>query len=185
MIVLASASPRRKELLGLITESFAVAAADVDESFAEGTDARELVEALSLKKAEAVFQTRKNDTVIGADTVVVMNGEILGKPRDEAEALAMLRMLSGGTHTVFTGVSIVAPGITRTFSQAAGVSFLALADSEIKKYIETGEPFDKAGAYGIQGKGALLISRIDGDFYTVMGLPVARLNRELFTLDLL
>jgi len=185
MIILASASPRRRELLHLITEKFTVAAADVDESFMPGTDPRELVEALSLKKAKAVSLSHQSGIVIGADTVVAIGGKILGKPRDETEAFAMLRQLSGNTHTVFTGVSIMAPGIEKTFSQAANVTFFELSDSEIKKYIETGEVFDKAGAYGIQGKGALLVERIDGDFYTVMGLPVGGLYRELSALNLL
>ncbi|MCL2034508.1 MAG: Maf family protein [Oscillospiraceae bacterium] len=185
MIILASASPRRRELLSLITGNFTVTAADVDESFKEGTDPRRLVEELSLKKAKAVFCAHRSGCVIGADTVVAIGGEILGKPRDEADAFAMLRQLSGCTHTVFTGVSIMAPGIAKTFSQAADVTFFELSDDEIQKYIETGEAFDKAGAYGIQGKGALLVSGIDGDFYTVMGLPVGTLYRKLLALKLL
>lgn len=185
MIILASASPRRKELLKLITEDFIVVSADLDERLADSGDPRETVEALALQKAGAVFASYPRDTVIGSDTAVALEGRVFGKPRDKSEAAAMLRALSGKTHTVFTGVGIVAPGVRRVFSQETRVSFLDLSDREIKAYIETGEPFDKAGAYGIQGKGALLISKIAGDFYTVMGLPVARLHRELLALELL
>ena len=117
--------------------------------------------------------------VIGSDTVVVLDGKILGKPHSEQEACEMLRSLSGRTHKVFTGVAIVCGGKVKNFFDETDVEFYSLGDDEIKKYVATGEPTDKAGAYGIQGKGSVLVKRINGDFFSVMGLPIAKLYREM------
>ena len=175
MLILASASPRREELLRLITADFAVVTMDTDETVPPGTGPEETVLELARRKALAVAAARPEDTVIGADTVVAVDGEILGKPRDEAEAAAMLGRLSGRRHMVFTGVAIIAGGRCRAFAEHAEVEFIPLRASQISAYVATGEPMDKAGAYGIQGKGALYVRGITGDFYTVMGLPVCRL----------
>lgn len=175
MIILASKSPRRKELLSLITTDFEIKSADVDESLPDGISPSEAVEYLSKIKAEPF---RNNDNlVIGADTVVSINNQILGKPKDKSDAHAMLKMLSGNTHEVYTGVSVLLGDKTETFSVATRVKFFELTDDEIDRYIETGEPMDKAGAYGIQGFGSLLIEGIDGDYFNVVGLPVSKLNK--------
>jgi septum formation protein len=134
-----------------------------------------MVEELALRKAAAVAKGHPDDTVIGADTVVVLDGEILGKPRDEAEARAMLAKLAGRWHTVYTGVAVLRNGEKTVFSQSAKVEFAPMSAAQIAAYVATGEPMDKAGAYGIQGKGALFVRGIEGDFYTVMGLPVCGL----------
>ncbi len=177
MIILASKSPRRKELLSFITTDFTVKSADVDETLPQGITPDKAVEYLSKIKAEPL--KNENDIVIGADTVVALDGKILGKPRDEADAFATLRMLSGKEHSVFTGVSVIKGEKIETFSVQTKVKMFDLTDEEIEEYIETAEPFDKAGSYGIQGKGSLLVEKIDGDYFNVVGLPISRLNRVL------
>lgn len=177
--ILASQSPRRKELLGLICGDFEVQVSQADESIAPGTLPKLAVQQLALKKALAVAEKRPGCTVIGADTIVVIDDEILGKPQDDADAHRMLARLSGCEHKVYTGVALVRDGRSHQFVEEAAVRFYPLEQAEIDRYIATGEPADKAGAYGIQGKGALLVQSISGDFYTIMGLPVARLYREL------
>lgn len=177
MIILASKSPRRKELLSFITTDFTVKSADVDETLPQGITPDKAVEYLSRIKAEPL--KNENDIVIGADTVVALDGKILGKPRDEADAFATLRMLSGKEHSVFTGVSVIKGEKIETFSVQTKVKMFELTDKEIEEYIETAEPFDKAGSYGIQGKGSLLVEKIDGDYFNVVGLPISRLNRVL------
>lgn len=177
MIILASASPRRQELLGIITKEFEVIPADVDEAFDDALNPREAVEALALKKARAVFEARPDDVIIGADTVVTIGGDVLGKPTDKLHAAEMLGRLSGRTHEAITGVCVLSKSFCEVFSQSTSVTFFEISEREIADYIATGEPFDKAGAYGIQGKGALFVSKIDGDYYNVMGLPVAVLNK--------
>lgn len=188
-IILASQSPRRRELLGQMgIQNFQIISPDVDESVAEGTAPADMVEQLSRRKAAAVAQSAGEDAlIIAADTVVVWNGKVLGKPTDEDHAFAMLSALSGNRHQVFSGVTVMYGGKTVTEHEATGVVFRSLSDSEISSYIATGEPMDKAGAYGIQGLGALLVSGIEGDYFNVMGLPVFRLGRILsgFGLDLL
>lgn len=177
MIILASKSPRRKELLSFITTDFAVKSADVDETLPQGISPDKAVEYLSKIKAEPF--KNENDIAIGADTVVALDGKILGKPRDDADAFATLKMLSGREHSVFTGVSVIKGENIETFSVQTKVKMFELTDEEIEEYIATDEPFDKAGSYGIQGKGSLLVEKIDGDYFNVVGLPISRLNRVL------
>lgn len=177
MLILASKSPRRKELLGLITDNFVIKTADVDEALPKGITPDKAVEYLSKIKAEPF--ANGVDTVIGADTVVSVDGKILGKPADRQEAFEMLKALSGRYHSVFTGVTIIKPESTVTFSAETRVKFFDLTDEEINTYIATGECDDKAGAYGIQGKGALLVEKIDGDYFNVVGLPVSIVNKCL------
>lgn len=182
--VLASQSPRRKKLLRQMGLVFEVMPADVDEDSPE-RDPAALVESLSLQKASAVAHIRKQALVIGADTIVVHNGAILGKPADEADAHRMLRQLSGETHQVYTGVALVREGkehekITKTFHVKTNVTFSPLSDTEILSYIKSGSPMDKAGAYGIQDdRGSVFVERIEGDYYNVVGLPLNRLYQEL------
>lgn len=176
-IILASKSPRRKELLSLITENFVIRSAEVDESLPDGIGPDKAVEYLSKIKAEP-FKNNE-DIIIGADTVVSIDSMILGKPKDRSDAFKMLKMLSGKYHSVFTGVTVIKPENEFTFSVETRVKFFHLSDREINDYLDTGEPFDKAGAYGIQGKGALLVEKIDGDYFNVVGLPVSTLNKYL------
>lgn len=178
-IILASASPRRIELMRIITEDFSVVAADVDESLPNGVAGEAAVKTLAAKKASAVYAAHPAAVVIGCDTVVEMGGEILGKPCGKADAGRMLSLLCGRSHTVHTGVCIMSAAETTVFSQSTCVTFAKLSQAEIEEYIKSGEPFDKAGGYGIQGLGARYIDKIDGDYYTVMGLPVAALYRAL------
>lgn len=178
-IILASASPRRKELMELAGYDFEVICADIVEVVPEEAMPQEVVMSLALQKAQAVAAEHKEAVVIGSDTVVALDGKILGKPHSEQEACEMLRLLSGRTHKVFTGVAIVCGGKVKNFFDETDVEFYSLGDDEIKKYVATGEPTDKAGAYGIQGKGSVLVKRINGDFFSVMGLPIAKLYREM------
>lgn len=178
-IILASASPRRKELMELAGYDFEVICADIVEVVPEEAMPQEVVMSLALQKAQAVAAEHKEAVVIGSDTVVALDGKILGKPHSEQEACEMLRSLSGRTHKVFTGVAIVCGGKVKNFFDETDVEFYSLSDDEIKKYVATGEPTDKAGAYGIQGKGSVLVKRINGDFFSVMGLPIAKLYREM------
>lgn len=178
-LILASASPRRKEILQTAGFCFSVCVSDTDETLPDGIIASDAVTELSYRKALAVAKDHPDDTVIGADTVVTLDGKILGKPSDKADAEKMLRTLSGRTHKVFTGVCIIKDGKANRFFEETDVTFFDLSDEEIISYIETGEPMDKAGAYGIQGRGCTLVKGICGDYFNVVGLPVARLNREL------
>ncbi len=179
MYVLASGSPRRKELLSLIIPEYEVLVSGCEEFVPEGTPAKKVPEILAAQKAEAVAKLRPDDTVIGSDTVVVLNGEIFGKPKNFEHAQKMLRALSGKKHFVYTGVAVVERGVTRSFVQKTTVEFYELSDETIDNYIKTCEPMDKAGAYGIQGKGSVLVKRIEGDYFNVMGLPVSELARFL------
>jgi septum formation protein len=180
MIVLGSASPRRQELLRNAGISFAVEPADIDETPLAGELPRECAERLAREKALAVSQRRPQDYVLGADTIVVIEGAMLGKPRDAGDAARMLRLLSGRTHEVITGVCVVMPVasgqwsvVSETASQLTLVTMGALSEDEILEYVATGEPLDKAGAYAIQGIASRWIPRIDGDYSNVVGLPVA------------
>ena len=178
-LVLASASPRRRELLQTAGLQFSVRVSDADETIPPNTPPHEAVQLLAKQKAAAVAKLCPKDLVIGADTVVTLDGDILGKPRDAADAARMLRMLSGKTHDVFTGVCLMHAGKAETFFEQTCVTFYPLTDGEIADYIATGEPMDKAGAYGIQGRGCTLVKKINGDYFNVVGLPVAALYRKL------
>ncbi len=178
-IILASASPRRRELLKFITEDFTVRISEVEEITDPTLSAEETVKELARIKGEAVARDFPSDTVISSDTIVVLDGNILGKPHSREEAFSMLSSLSGRRHTVYTGVCITCADRKITFAEATEVNFSSLSEEEINAYIDSGEPFDKAGAYGIQGRGSIMISSINGDYYNVMGLPVARLYSVL------
>ena len=179
--VLASASPRRRELVELMGLSpLKIMPAVGEETADPALTGGALAQALALHKAREVAQScSAGDIVIGADTVVCLDGAVFGKPHDAADAARMLRALSGRAHTVWTGVAVLRGDQTRTHAEATTVHVRALTDAEIDGYIATGEPMDKAGAYGIQGKGSLLISGIEGDFFNVMGFPVCALGEML------
>ena len=181
-VVLASASPRRKELLSLIFNEYDICPADCDETLPEGIKAQEAVEYLSLIKNKAALENcGKESLVISADTVVAVDGEILGKPVDKDDARRMITLLSGRAHQVFTGVTLSLNGEFKTFSEKTDVVFYELTEEEIESYISSSEPYDKAGSYGIQGKAGLLVKSVNGDYYNVVGLPVARLKREIMS----
>ena len=179
-VVLASASPRRQELIKLVFDSVEILPADCDETLPEGIGAREAVEYLSKIKNEASAKlTEKENLVVSADTVVSVDNEILGKPVDKEDARRMISLLSGKVHQVYTGVTLSLNGKTKTFSEKTDVEFFDLTENEIEEYISSKEPYDKAGAYGIQGKAGLLVKVINGDYYNVVGFPIARLKREI------
>ncbi len=178
-VILASASPRRLELLRYAIKEFEVSPAAVDESLPDYIAAEAAAEFLAVKKAGFIAGANPECLVIGCDTVVISDGIILGKPADYNDAVQMLTKLSGKTHTVITGVCFFYRGKSMSFSESTSVQFYPLSGDDIKNYAGTGEPFDKAGAYGIQGCGCMLVKRIDGDFNNVVGLPVSRLKREL------
>ncbi|HUD67793.1 MAG TPA: Maf family protein [Candidatus Sulfotelmatobacter sp.] len=183
MLVLASASPRRQELLRAAGISFTVQPADVDETPLASESARECAERLAREKALAVSRTRPDDMILGADTIVVVDETILGKPIDRDDAVRMLRLLSGRVHQVITGVCFVEPTaagqIARTASETTLVTMCEVSDGEIRAYVLTREPMDKAGAYAIQGIASRWIPRIEGDYSNVVGLPVALVYRML------
>lgn len=182
VLVLASQSPRRRELLKLITEDFIICPDDSPENASLGLKPCEYVSVLSKEKCLNVSKKFSDDSiVIGADTVVVSKGEILGKPSNEDEAKNMLKMLSDDFHTVYTGVCIVRKSDNKciSFFEKTDVYFYKLSDDEISRYVQTKEPMDKAGAYGIQEKGALFVKKVEGDYNNVVGLPLARLARVL------
>ena len=181
-ILLASSSPRRREILTMAGIGFNVLCADTDESFLLGTAPQDVAMQLAQRKAEAVslFPEAAGRTIVAADTIVYLDRHILGKPHSEEEAFSMLSALSGRVHEVFTGVCIWEAGNgARVFFEKSSVEFYPLSQEEIRDYIATGDPMDKAGAYGIQGRGSVLVRRISGDYFNVMGLPVAKLYREL------
>lgn len=181
-LILASQSPRRRELLAQmgLTE-FQIHPAAAEEVAPPGLTPPELVQALALHKAREVAQThaQSGDLVIGADTIVVLDGQVLGKPRDEAHALEMLTALAGRPHHVYTGVAVLQDGRELAQVEDTTVWFREASQAELTRYIATGEPMDKAGAYGIQGRGGLLVSRIEGDYTNVVGLPIVRLAAML------
>lgn len=179
MVVLASNSPRRKELLTIICPSFEVEPADIDESISENIPLDKMPEYLAARKAEHIHKKHPDDIVIGCDTGVFINNMMIGKPSSDKAAFEILKILSGKTHRVITGCAIYKGDKKIIFSQVTEVEFYPLTDEEIRNYIDTGEPDDKAGAYGIQGKGALLVKEIRGDYNNVVGLPLALLNKKL------
>jgi len=181
-VILASASPRRRELLNLIGIEHEVRPADIDERYRWGEIPLAHAERLAAEKSEASCM---GDAVsIGADTIVVVDDDVLGKPRDREHAAEMLRRLSGRSHVVITAVAVTWRGEQVCAAEEVGVTFRPLSDLEIERYIDTGEPMDKAGAYGIQGFGATIVERVDGDYFAVMGLPLNRLVRLLERLGL-
>ncbi|MFD3449555.1 Maf family protein [Microbacteriaceae bacterium 4G12] len=180
-LILASGSPRRKELLEHLQMPFSIVTSQVEEVVDPKLTPSEVVMSLALQKAADVAKEYSDHIVLGADTIVTYNSLILGKPTNKEEAVHMLRMLSGNTHEVFTGVAFVLGEQVHTFYERTEVTFWELTDDEIRAYVETGEPLDKAGSYGIQGLGAVLVKRISGDYYSVVGLPISRVVRELKT----
>ena len=177
-LILASQSPRRRELLGLFHIPFLVQVSQADETMDPSVSPAEAVAQVSLRKALAVERSAE-DVVIAADTIVVCAGQILGKPKDEADAFRMLRLLSGREHQVMTGLTVLRGEDQRVCTEITDIHFRELTDREIRAYIRTGEPMDKAGSYGIQGGAALFAQRLEGDYYNVMGLPVCRLGQIL------
>ncbi len=180
-LILASGSPRRKELMQLLPWPFEVKAEEIAEEICETLSPEENVKALAYQKASVVAEAYPNHIVIGADTIVCLDGEIMGKPEDRTHAHTMLERLSGKVHDVYTGVAIIGKDkeISEIFYIETKVKMQSLSKDEIEAYLLTNEPFDKAGAYGIQGYGARYIERIEGDYYSVMGLPVHALYDKL------
>ncbi len=178
-IILASGSPRRKELFGDIVKDFMIEVSNTDETVPEGMDGHMLPCFLSELKAKDIAKSHPEDIVIGCDTVVIKGSKVLGKPKDKEDATEMMRFLSGSIHEVVTGCYICCGDKSRCFSETTKVEFLELSDSEIEEYVNSDEPYDKAGGYGIQGKAKVFIKGISGDYFNVVGLPVARLKREL------
>ena len=177
-LILASQSPRRKELLGLLGLPFEIRASNADETMAPDRDIAEQVALVSRRKAEATPR-EENSVVIAADTIVVCDEKRLGKPKDREEAIKMLRLLSGRTHQVMTGMTVLWQDKVYSCTEVTEVTFRPLTDREITRYVDSGDCMDKAGAYGIQGGGALFVQGIRGDYYNVMGLPVCRLVQVL------
>jgi septum formation protein len=199
MLVLASASPRRRDLLAQAGFSFEVHPAHIPEEPLDGEDPFNYVQRLAQQKAQVVFRelagvntaagetspdTQSSFTVLGADTTVTLDNAILGKPENAADAARMLRLLSGRTHQVITGVALVTQESVKVAAEATSVSFLTLSDEEIASYVATGEPMDKAGAYAIQGRAARWIPRIEGCYFNVVGLPLALVSKLLESRDL-
>lgn len=178
-LILASGSPRRRELLSLYTTDFEVCASDFDERAVQAESPAALAEALARGKCLAVSGQNPGCLVVGSDTVVELEGEIFGKPRDADDARRMLRALSGRTHQVHTGVCVSDGQTAESFVDSCRVTFFPIPEEEIEDCIASGEPFDKAGAYAIQGRAALWLDRLEGDYYTIMGLPVSRTARLL------
>lgn len=178
-IILASASPRRREILKKIYDDFEVIPSSADETVPDEIEWDYHAEYLAVRKALQVAENHSDALVIGCDTIVVNEGNVLGKPKNETDAYNMLKSLSGKTHSVITGVCLCLNGKSFSFSSETFVSFYNLSDKDILDYIATGEPMDKAGAYGIQGAGGLFVKGINGDFYNVVGLPAAELNQRI------
>jgi septum formation protein len=174
-VILASQSPRRRELLALIGMPHVVRPADLDETMLPDESPTNYAERLARAKAMAVAAGNPEAVVIGADTIVVLDGEVLGKPADVAEAVRTLRRLAGRTHTVHTAVAVARDGRVESGIESVEVTFRQLTEEQIQAYVATGEPMDKAGAYGIQGFGAVIVERIHGDYFAVMGLALGRL----------
>ncbi|WP_087382674.1 Maf family protein [Faecalibacterium sp. An122] len=178
-LILASGSPRRRELLSLYTTDFEVCASDFDERAIQAESPAALAEALARGKCLAVSGQNPGCLVVGSDTVVELDGEVFGKPKDADDARRMLRALSGRTHQVHTGVCVSDGTTAESFVDTCKVTFFPISEEEMERCIASGEPFDKAGAYAIQGQAALWLDRLEGDYYTIMGLPVSRTARLL------
>jgi len=180
-VILASKSPRRKEILSMITKEFDVVVSDEEEIIDEKLDIYEQAKSLAYTKAKSVFDRLSGDRiVIGSDTMVVdLDGKIYGKPKDREDAFGMISMLSGRTHSVFTGVTVIKNGVAETFFVKSDVTFYELSEGEINNYLDSGEYADKAGSYGIQGKGCILVKEVQGDYFNIVGLPIARTYRAI------
>ena len=178
-IILASASPRRRELMKYITDDFTAVSLDCDETLPDDIKPMEASEYLAVLKAKAATEKYPDSVVIGCDTTVILGDKIFGKPKDKQQCIADISELSGNTHQVVTGCAIICGEKIASFSEVTDVTFRKLTESEIIAYADTDEPYDKAGGYGIQGKGSELIQYISGDFFNVVGLPVGRLFNEL------
>ncbi len=178
-LILASQSPRRRELLALMGLTFDIVVSEVEETVPENIGPGELVEQLALDKAQAVRELHSEACVVGADTIVYIDGDIMGKPSDDADAARILNRLQGRTHTVYTGVAVLTPGRTDVRHDATRVTFAPMSEEEIAWYVGTGEPRDKAGAYGIQGPGGMFVERVEGNYFTVIGMPLPLLYRML------
>ncbi len=179
MIILASSSPRRKELLKKIVNNFKVVPSDFDESIPDSINCMDLAEYFAVQKVKSVSKDYKGDIVIGADTLIVYNNKIYGKPKDKTEAREMLKTFSGNMHYVITGVCVMSSTRTISFSSVNEVYFYSLSDEEIDEYLLNDEYEDKAGSYAIQGKASLFIKKINGEYNSIVGLPIAELNRIL------
>lgn len=184
-LILASGSPRRREILSMITEDFTVIKPQKDEITDPSLSPAMQVQELSRQKAREVFASEPKAVVIGSDTVVEQDGNILGKPKCQADAAAQLRLLSGRWHNVHTGVTILGAGQEHCFTTTSRVKFAPMTEEEVAAYIATGEPMDKAGSYGIQGFGGKFVESIEGDFYSIMGLPLCRVYQILSEISLL
>lgn len=178
-LILASQSPRRRQLLSLLNIPFDIAPADIEETINEDKPLREEIEKLSFLKANAVFKDNKDAVVIGSDTIVTLDNKVLGKPKDKEDAKRMLGLLQNNKHVVITAVTIISSKMSETFSAVSDVYFYPLSEEEIDKYLENDEGYDKAGAYAIQGLGAKFIKKIDGDFYAIMGFPIGEVYHRL------
>jgi len=181
-VILASQSPRRKELIRLLHIDPITIPSEVEEIIDESLSHEDLVMDLAYQKAADVFRKNKDALVLGFDTLVILDNKIMGKPRSKEEAKAYLRRLSGKTHRVITGCAMIKKGHSTSFYSSAMVSFYPMDDAEIDEYIHTKEPFDKAGAYGIQGYASKYIESIQGDYYAIVGFPVSKIYRELKTI---
>ncbi|MBQ9468152.1 MAG: septum formation inhibitor Maf [Clostridia bacterium] len=179
MLYLASTSPRRRELIARLGVDCTYCASDADERVCGLLPPEELVKTLSRRKAEGARAPREGNIILGVDTVVALDGRILGKPKDDADAKRMLHALSGRTHEVYSGFTLIGGGKTHSESVCTSVRFAELTEREIDRYVASGEPRDKAGAYGIQGLGGMLVTGISGDYYNVVGLPLRRIYEVL------
>ncbi|MCF7924350.1 MAG: Maf family protein [Candidatus Izimaplasma sp.] len=178
-VILASKSPRRKELIKLLNIKASTIPSHIEEVIDLSLDHNEIVMDLAFQKALSIFKDHKDEMVLGFDTLVIIDNEILGKPKDKEDAKKYLKKLSGKTHKVITGCALIKKGYSSSFYSSALVKFYEMSDKEIDEYIDTSEPFDKAGAYGIQGHGAKYIESINGDYYAVVGFPLAKIYQEL------
>jgi len=184
-LILASNSPRRKELLQYLDIPFEIRSENTEEIVDYSIPSEELVMDLAFQKAAAVFRKNQESIVMGFDTLVYVDDVLLGKPKTKEDAYGMLRQLSGKTHFVLTGCAVISKEMSKSFYEKTRVSFHEMTEQEILDYVETGEPMDKAGAYGIQGKGAKFVKHVNGDYFTVMGMPLSRLYHELKDMNLL
>ncbi len=178
-VILASASPRRKTLIKCLFKDYEIIPSSIDEDDYKMLSPLEMPEFLAIQKAKDIAKAYSEAIVIGCDTSVVLGERVLGKPKDQTQARNMLALLSGKTHKVITGVCIICGDNSMSFSVSTDVTFYELDDEEIDEYVQSGEPYDKAGGYGIQGLGSVFVKEISGDFYNVVGLPVSRLYREM------